>query len=90
MLATLLLMVQVVQPAPRLPEPFATPWFRQGPRVVAQPPEARISVPDGFRVNVFAEGLRHARKMALAPNGDVYVGGDFRICIDTPARNVAR
>lgn len=90
MLATLLLLLQTVQP---LPEPFATPWFRQGPRVVAQPEGADLVVPEGFEVNVFADGLRHARKMALAPNGDVFLaegnGGQITVLRDADGDGVA-
>jgi glucose/arabinose dehydrogenase len=32
-----------------------------------------LRVPPGFEVNVFADRLRHARRMALAPNGDVFL-----------------
>jgi len=70
MIATLLL---VLQQTVQLPDPYATPWFRQGPRVIAPPEGAALTVPEGFEVNVFAEGLRHARRMALAPNGDVFL-----------------
>lgn len=31
------------------------------------------NVPDGFSISLFAEGLVHARNMALAPNGDVFI-----------------
>jgi glucose/arabinose dehydrogenase len=97
MLATLLLMLQAVpqtmpQPA-QLPQPYATPWFRQGPRVVAQPEGAALRVPDGFTINVFAEGLRHARKMAIAPNGDVFLaegnGGQITVLRDADRDGVA-
>jgi glucose/arabinose dehydrogenase len=92
MLATLLLVFQAVQPAP-LAAPFATPWFRQGPRVVAQPEGAALRVPDGFRVQVFADGLQHARKMALAPNGDVFLaernGGQVTVLRDADGDGVA-
>ena len=57
----------------QLPEPFHTPWHRQIPRVVEKPTDAQLVVPAGFRVEVFAEGLEHARRMALAPGGDVFV-----------------
>lgn len=57
----------------QLPAPFHTPWSRKIPRVVEQPDGARLTVPPGFRVDVFADGLSHARRMALAPNGDVFV-----------------
>ncbi len=32
-----------------------------------------LSVPAGFKVNLFAGGLRHPRMMAVAPNGDAFV-----------------
>jgi len=57
----------------QLAEPFETPWNRAIPTVVEQPADARLSVPAGFSVNVFAEGLINPRHMALAPNGDVFV-----------------
>jgi hypothetical protein len=34
---------------------------------------AGLAVPPGFCASVFAEGLGHARHLAVAPNGDVYV-----------------
>jgi glucose/arabinose dehydrogenase len=57
----------------QLPEPFHTPWSRIIPSVVERPAGAELSVPPGFEVEIFAEGLRGARLMALAPNGDVFV-----------------
>lgn len=36
-------------------------------------PEDRPIVPEGFSVALYAEGLVHARNMAVAPNGDVFV-----------------
>lgn len=57
-----------------LPPPFHTESARRGSRVVPQPANARLYVPKGFKVNVFAEGdFRYPRWMALAPNGDVFV-----------------
>jgi glucose/arabinose dehydrogenase len=70
MSALALVLVVVVQ---QLPEPFETPWNRAIPRIVEQPPGVEPSVPDGFRVNVFADGLANPRRLALAPNGDVFV-----------------
>jgi glucose/arabinose dehydrogenase len=35
--------------------------------------EAGLSLPKGFCSSVFADGLSHARGVAVAPNGDVYV-----------------
>ncbi|MEJ7624621.1 MAG: sorbosone dehydrogenase family protein [Pyrinomonadaceae bacterium] len=58
----------------KLPPPFNTESARRQSRVIPQPIGARLSVPKGFKVNVFAEGeLRYPRWMALAPNGDVFV-----------------
>lgn len=58
----------------KLASPFETESARRGSRVVPQPPNATLTVPKGFKVNVFAEGdFRNPRWMALAPNGDVFV-----------------
>jgi glucose/arabinose dehydrogenase len=65
-----LLLVSVTQ---QLPEPFETPWNRAIPSVVEAPAGTTLSVPDGFQVEVFAEGLTNPRRLALAPNGDVFV-----------------
>ena len=62
----------------QLPEPFATPWFRKGTRVVPMPDGHQLTVPPGFRVQVFADGLQMPRFMALAPNGDVFVSEPSR------------
>jgi glucose/arabinose dehydrogenase len=69
MISALLLVVAVQE----LPRPFETPWNRAIPEVVERPSDARLSVPPGFQVGVFADGLRNPRHMALAPNGDVFV-----------------
>lgn len=58
----------------KLPSPFHTESARRGSRVVPQPTSARLTVPKGFKVNIFAEGdFTYPRWMALAPNGDVFV-----------------
>lgn len=60
--------------AAKLPAPFHTESARRQSRVVPQPANARLTVPKGFKLNVFAEGeFRFPRWMALAPNGDVFV-----------------
>ncbi|PYS86520.1 MAG: sorbosone dehydrogenase, partial [Acidobacteria bacterium] len=57
-----------------LPPPFATESATRSSRQIAQPADARLFVPKGFKVNVFAEGgFREPRWMALAPNGDVFL-----------------
>jgi len=62
-----------VDPA-TLPKPFATESARRNSKQIPQPANAVLSVPKGFKVNVFAEGgFTYPRWMALAPNGDVFV-----------------
>ena len=57
-----------------LPKPFETRSANHSSRVVEQPADARLSVPQGFKVGVFAEGdFKNPRWLALAPNGDVFV-----------------
>jgi glucose/arabinose dehydrogenase len=57
-----------------LPVPFHTESVRRSSRVIPQPENATLTVPKGFKVNVFAEGdFTYPRWMALAPNGDVFV-----------------
>jgi glucose/arabinose dehydrogenase len=57
-----------------LPPPFHTESVRRASRVVAQPADAKLYLPKGFKLNVFAEGgFTYPRWMALAPNGDVFV-----------------
>ena len=56
-----------------LPAPFATASVRNVPRLVPKPEGAKLAVPPGFHVEVFAEGLTGPRSMLLAPNGDVIV-----------------
>jgi len=41
--------------------------------VVPRPAGAQLHVPAGFRVALFAQGLRRPRVMRLAPNGDIFV-----------------
>ena len=56
-----------------LPAPYSTRSSGNGPRVVARPANARLSVPPGFKVRVFAEGLSGPRLMRTAPDGDIFV-----------------
>lgn len=60
--------------AAKLPPPFHTTSARRVSRVVPMPSGAKLTVPKGFKVNVFAEGdFREPRWMILAPNGDVFL-----------------
>ncbi|GAC1344913.1 MAG: hypothetical protein NVSMB23_20390 [Myxococcales bacterium] len=56
-----------------LPEPFQTSSARNSPRVVDRPAGAGLSVPPGFKVEVFAEGLDNPRAVRVAPDGDLFV-----------------
>jgi glucose/arabinose dehydrogenase len=57
--------------ADQLPRPFATPSANNSPRVTSPPPGARLLLPPGFKISVFADKLDDPRRMLLAANGDV-------------------
>jgi len=56
-----------------LPPPFDTPSNANRSRIVPKPQGAKLRVPAGFAVNVFASNLQAPRTMRLAPNGDIFV-----------------
>lgn len=56
-----------------LPPPDATPSVANPPERIARPPGAVPVVPDGFTAGVFAENLTHARWLAVAPDGAVFL-----------------
>lgn len=56
-----------------LPPPYKTPSAQNWPQGLARPTDGLPRVPPGFAVNVFAAGLRNARNLATAPNGDVFL-----------------
>jgi glucose/arabinose dehydrogenase len=56
-----------------LPAPYATPHTSNGSQAIPLPPLPNLRVPPGFAVNLFAQGLSHARLMRVAPNGDVFL-----------------
>jgi glucose/arabinose dehydrogenase len=58
---------------PKLPAPYSTRSAGNGPRKEAPPPGFLPKVPQGFRVNVFAEDFKTPRWLAVAPNGDIFV-----------------
>ena len=55
-----------------LPEPYANQSVRNAPLVVPRENRTPI-VPEGFAVNVYAEGLSHPRRLLVLPNGDVLI-----------------
>jgi glucose/arabinose dehydrogenase len=56
-----------------LPPPGATASASNVARIVARPAAATPQVPDGFRADLFAEGLTGPRIIRVAPNGDIFV-----------------
>jgi glucose/arabinose dehydrogenase len=56
-----------------LPKPFATASAGNGPKIVAAPANALVSVPPGFTVKKFFSGLSNSRLLRVAPNGDIFI-----------------
>jgi glucose/arabinose dehydrogenase len=54
-----------------LPPPYATEANAFQPDPVPVPAKPPFKLPAGFSIGVFADGLSHARWLAVAPNGDV-------------------
>ena len=62
----------LVKPS-ELPAPYATQSANNGPKLIAKPEDAGLTLPAGFKAEVFAEGFNNPRWLAVAPNGDVFV-----------------
>jgi glucose/arabinose dehydrogenase len=58
---------------PQLPPPFATKSAGNGTDSVKPPAGFLPTVPQGFRVNVFATDFREPRWLTVAPNGDIFL-----------------
>jgi glucose/arabinose dehydrogenase len=56
-----------------LPEPMATPSVSNAPARVPLPADGTLTLPPGFKANIFAEDLDHPRNLMVAPNGDVFL-----------------
>lgn len=56
-----------------LPPTFATESVRNGPKEVHRPDGAMPQVPKGFKIEVYAAGLKNPRYLQTAPNGDIFV-----------------
>jgi glucose/arabinose dehydrogenase len=65
-----------------LPPPFATSSAGNAPTLVARPADAWPKAPNGFKVQLYSDGLATPRVIRVAPNGDVFVaesgGGQIR------------
>ncbi len=57
----------------KLPPAYDTPSTAKFPRLVPKPADANVKLPPGFTFSVFATGTTGARKMLLAPNGDIFL-----------------
>jgi glucose/arabinose dehydrogenase len=58
---------------PQLPAPYFTKSADNGPHNDEPPAGFLPTVPQGFRINVFAADFKTPRWMAVAPNGDIFV-----------------
>jgi glucose/arabinose dehydrogenase len=56
---------------PQLPPPYASKSVNNGPRVIPQPNSAKLSVPAGFHVDVWAEDFNVPRFMILGPGNEI-------------------
>jgi glucose/arabinose dehydrogenase len=56
-----------------LPDPYATRSAGNAPTLVARPADAWPKAPDGFKVQLYSDGLATPRVIHVAPNGDVFV-----------------
>ena len=56
-----------------LPPPFATPSVSNAPDRVRRSAGMTPRAPAGYRINLFAEGLEHARWLAVAESGEVFL-----------------
>ena len=58
---------------PQLPAPYSTKSAGNGPDKEAPPEGFLPTVPQGFRINVFASDFKTPRWMMVAPNGDIFL-----------------
>src|SRR3974390_2509202 len=58
---------------PQLPAPYQSKSAGDGPGTTKPPAGFLPTVPEGFRVNVFAKDFKVPRFLTVAPNGDVFV-----------------
>lgn len=73
-----------------LAAPYATPSADNGPRVTPRNGAPLYTAP-GFRVDAWVTGLNRPRRMAVAPNGDVFVSESYdgRVILLRPQKNGA-
>ena len=70
-----------------LPPPSSNALAFNLPRVARRPADARLRVPPGFKIDLYADGFRDPRFLLAAPNGDIFVvesrANQIRILRDT-------
>jgi glucose/arabinose dehydrogenase len=64
--------VRKITPAD-LPVPFASPSGANGSTVIPKPNRAELATMPGFTVAAFVGGMRGARVLRTAPNGDIFL-----------------
>jgi glucose/arabinose dehydrogenase len=77
---------------PQLPAPFSTTSTDNSPDRDKPPAGFLPTVPQGFRVNVFAEHFKTPRWLAVAPNGDIFLAetGAGRVVVLRDRQNTGR
>lgn len=58
---------------PKLPEPYHTPSANNRPQVISRPDGVELKLPNGFIVDVYAEGFERPRFMAEGPNKEILI-----------------
>jgi len=56
---------------PHLPPPYATKAVSNPPRVIPEPSGAKLQVPPGFHMEIWAEGFARPRFMLLGPSHEI-------------------
>jgi glucose/arabinose dehydrogenase len=56
-----------------LPPPSSNVLAINLPRVARRPADARLQVPPGFKIDLYADDFRDPRFLLTAPNGDIFV-----------------
>src|SRR5882757_10697165 len=56
-----------------LPPPSSNALAINRARIARRPADARLQVPPGFKIDLYADGFRDPRFLLTAPNGDIFV-----------------
>jgi glucose/arabinose dehydrogenase len=58
---------------PKLPDPFHTPSASNRPQVISRPDGAQLRLPQGFSIDVYAEGFERPRFMVQGVGGEILI-----------------